>query len=367
MTSNLKYNCNLCCYTTDKKSDYDKHLKTKKHNKTSIKKINKNDLINSKINKCIYCGITYSRLDNLKRHESKCSKRIIIEKNKELQKQHDKLKKYEQELYYLKQIINLSEKKEDSSISKFKFINNNYKLANPLKKITYDEFTQVNEIKYIDNNSDNSLSYNDLLIEDILYCHRHNTLDSYIGASIVKMYKNFDPSRQSIWITDQSRLKYIIRTCDEKHNIYWTADKNGKYTNKYLVSPIIKEIKILLIEYQKNYCTPKKNVFYTFTTQEKMMQDSEDIFTIITNIDEKKLNKKILKYLSIEFSLDPNINTNTNTNTNINTNTNTNINTNTNTNINTNTNTDTDINTNTNTDTNTNTNTDTDTKTKTKN
>ncbi len=323
------YYCNYCFYETKKRSDFNKHLKTRKHNSCLMTLKNKKKISLRKSSDtvtelcsgdvaseekplflCSFCETNYSRLDNLKRHEVKCSKRIIYEKDKELQKQNNKLLKCEQELHYFKQIIQLSEKKEDTSISKFKFINKNYNTAGPLKKITYDDFAQINQIKFIDNDKKNFISdrktYNEKLIEDVLYSYRHDILDSYIGEAIVKMYKNFDPSNQSIWITDQSRLKYVIRTCDDRDNTYWTADKNGKNTNRYLVSPIIKEIKKLLIEYQSKYCTPCDGIEYSFDYQEKMMKDSEDICQIVRDIDDEKLNKKILKFISSEFSVDMN-------------------------------------------------------------
>ena len=120
------------------------------------------------------------------------------------------------------------------------------------------------------------------------------------------MYKDLDPSQQSIWITDQSRLKYVIRTKDERDMIHWTADKDGKHTEKYLIYPIIKKTKKLLRKYQKKYCIPKRNVHYEWDEQERMMKDNEAIIQIIRDMDDGKLNRKILKYLATEFSVDMN-------------------------------------------------------------
>ena len=133
-----EYYCDFCFYETKKRSDFNKHIKTRKHiaylitfkNKKKIS-LRKSSHTATKIRPtepipdekpaflCAFCDTNYSRLDNLKRHEVKCSKRIIYEKDTELQKQNNKLLKCEQELHFFKQIIQLSDENKER-LSEFK-------------------------------------------------------------------------------------------------------------------------------------------------------------------------------------------------------------------------------------------------------
>ena len=104
------YNCKCCNYITNRKYDFNKHQKTKKHilnQKNLTPKTEKKDKISSKllnfthlalisphfpskyrhqVNKekfsCTYCNKKYSRLDNLNRHISNsCKKKKKFEKS----------------------------------------------------------------------------------------------------------------------------------------------------------------------------------------------------------------------------------------------------------------------------------------------
>ena len=63
-----KYNCEKCDYTTYKKTDYERHLQTKKHNDT-----NNDTKIDVHKFKCI-CGLKYTNRHNLYRHRRTCEK-----------------------------------------------------------------------------------------------------------------------------------------------------------------------------------------------------------------------------------------------------------------------------------------------------
>lgn len=59
---NTKYSCVTCCYYTNIKHNFDRHLSSKKHNKNS-----------NEINVCNFCNKKYKYLSNLSRHKNKCS------------------------------------------------------------------------------------------------------------------------------------------------------------------------------------------------------------------------------------------------------------------------------------------------------
>jgi len=84
-----KYNCNLCEFKSNRKTDYTRHTQSKKH----LEKISQ---INSESNSntieiehqfknefaCMYCNNKYSTQSNRSKHMKKCSNKVIIEKDK---------------------------------------------------------------------------------------------------------------------------------------------------------------------------------------------------------------------------------------------------------------------------------------------
>jgi len=63
------YECENCDYETDRKHNFDKHLKSTIHKK-SFQTINGNEIINYK---CLSCDYTFSRKSNYNRHIIKCN------------------------------------------------------------------------------------------------------------------------------------------------------------------------------------------------------------------------------------------------------------------------------------------------------
>ena len=63
------FHCEKCDYKCYKKSDYEKHLKTKKHNTTKYNKVQHE---NSQQEYTCECGKSYSHRATLHNHKKKC-------------------------------------------------------------------------------------------------------------------------------------------------------------------------------------------------------------------------------------------------------------------------------------------------------
>lgn len=299
---------------------------------------------------CPHCGEGFTRSYTLKRHiEERCEINKLKTQNKEIQNksvkqdlQHkieirDKeielkdraIDHYEKELVYTRQLLQISTEKGNKNISNYNYINKTFPDTDPLKKISYKVFVKNNQIRYINNGDDENENendtitsesddkssynsrdinrknkpYNEQVVEDVLYSYEHDILDNYIGGAIVKEYKDPDPSKQAIWITDASRLKYIIRAHDEKEVPRWLADIQGIKTDKLLIAPIINTLKRLLILYQKKYCTIRKNHKYSYDEQQKIMQTNISIANVIGDMDDGKITKQVLHYLAKHFTI----------------------------------------------------------------
>ena len=82
-----KYNCKMCDYHTNLKSDLTKHKNTKKH-------INSDKILKNTEQRvpCQYCKKTYSDRQSLSRHKNVCSELKIFEKDQEIEKLKNALK-----------------------------------------------------------------------------------------------------------------------------------------------------------------------------------------------------------------------------------------------------------------------------------
>ena len=327
----MKYKCNLCHYLTNDASHYKRHKNTKKHirNVEAYDKIkneqsdvsessDKVDIVAARNGEkrrkrsyvCDDCQVTFTRSHDLSRHISTCVKRIENDKSKELErklreqdiklKEKEKilrekerqLKKSEKQVqklekdkdYYKGLITNLSTlgPKNFNSVT---FILNNYAKAPHIKTI---EPLKLKEFKDLDN----------IQVENIISNYRNNLLVNHIVEAIVYIHKKEDPKDQCIWATDCSRYNYIIKELLENKDSYWTIDKKGVKSEKYLIDPILKLIREKVLEYlntsgellSSNDLDPQKRSI--------IMDCQEDGSNLIKDIDDGIINKETIKKLA---------------------------------------------------------------------
>ena len=326
------YICEPCNYTTKDIRNYKRHINSKRHDikiKECPNLINKHTKnmklvsvtidkspksISEKEYKCMYCTSMYTTIFGKNRHELTCSKKLmeeiiaskdaIIDEVKSeakrniaiIREKNKRIIQYEKEIELYRGAIELNN--EDKKMSKFKFIDKNYQGVEPLQKLPYEKFRSCRNILYIDNydNKDNGI------IQDVIHAHNHDILDSYIGDIILKFYNNEKSEERQIWVTDYSRLKFIVRKKKSNGDFYWCDDGGGCYTCAKLITPTIEKIKVLLDEYQKkinniNFHNQDGGIMSKFQ-QEQIMKKNETILSILSSIDNLKIHKKILRYIA---------------------------------------------------------------------
>jgi hypothetical protein len=70
--SSDKYYCEYCDYSTSRKSQYERHLETRKHNA----KLGE-DKVPDKVHYTCKCGKNYNHISSFSRHKKKCKKQIV--------------------------------------------------------------------------------------------------------------------------------------------------------------------------------------------------------------------------------------------------------------------------------------------------
>ena len=156
-----------------------------------------------------------------------------------------------------------------------------------------DNFDDVDGIKEIDNKE----KFIDILISS----YDKQCIDKYLGDIIIKTYKKDDPSQQSIWNSDTSRLTYVIRELLNNNKLDWTVDKKGIKTTKYIINPLLDHIEDLL----RSYLSEKAVMDETtdMNEYEKSLIKMHSVANIIQSIDTNELSTNMLKYIAPHFYL----------------------------------------------------------------
>ena len=329
----MKFICNLCNYSTDVKFCYEKHLLTKKH----IEKVN-NDLKISQIYPidipisvnnpvkfvCDFCNTQFTKPCNLSRHRNNCSLKKqsndnfniqinelnskIAELNIKLNNQsnestiklNDYVKMLDQkdetisvlksEVAHLKSIVNNTGSIIKTSVSTMAYVINNYRDAPALESLK-----DYSAIQYENDNTE--------FIENLIYEHNNNKLHIYISDFIIKTYKKDDPSKQSLWNSDTSRLTYLVREIITNNKVDWKIDKKGIKTTKFIIDPILEYIDEQVRRYVEAYEVDHR---ISAKEAEKQMMKLKSGMEIIKSIETKVLNEEILKYITPHFYLNKN-------------------------------------------------------------
>ena len=229
------FRCNECNYETDHKPNYNRHINSQKHKY-------KCELV-SRFNQyeCIYCNHSYKRRDTLTRHLTKCTVKLLKEKDDELKKKDDDYKKIISKLN--DEIVSLRNKNEELN-DKLHLVKDTQLtvLQNNLKP------SNNNNTQIIINNFPNApnLNFPDTIKVD-------ESLREYIQLGSVRGLGKFisdhwgrdiNPQNRSIWLVDCSRNKFLVR-----YENAWVIDIDGKQFQDVN----IEKIQNLFNDYLKKY------------------------------------------------------------------------------------------------------------------
>ena len=214
--------CKCCNFETERKSNYDRHIKTKRH-LVKMEIASKNPQITSKktkknlekIYKCNYCNKDYTRLDNLTRHHTNCIKYIVYNNDKQFGIYEIEIKELKTQLkdkdIEIKELNNTIHQINNKQIS---VLQNNLKPSNTNNsQIIINNYPNAPNLGFPDNIPvDESL-------KEYIQLGGIKGLSKFISDYWVKDVKPID---RSIWMVDPSRNKFLIRCKDS-----WVIDIDG--------------------------------------------------------------------------------------------------------------------------------------------
>jgi len=312
----VKHDCDICQYLTTNKSNYNKHIKSKKHKlkleahvpENYVKNMDENKVLHDgneasknsekqrKTRKnahlCADCGVTFTRSHSLSKHISYCIKRLTndktLELERKLQEKEKQLREQNIEKEYYKELINNYSKLGPKTFNSITYVMNKYENAPHIKKI------EPEKIEYFQN-------INMTKVENMISDYRNDRFVTFIINTIITLHKKENPEDQSIWSTDSSRYNYLIKELLENEDSYWIIDKKGAKSQDYLIEPILRFIRNAIIKYNAlagkalmNEQLPK-NRFSIISDTQKYGID------IIRDIDDGLLGADIIRKMAKHF------------------------------------------------------------------
>lgn len=331
-----RYKCIQCEYETNDSSNFKKHKESKKH----IANMTKTSLY------CDICKLVFKHRSSMYRHKNTtCKIKKMKETEKitntaneiEVLKYQMKIKDLECEI--IKQKLELSLAKSQGENDKHKTVADIYKGENEFHKtltvnagnvigktvsaLTYimENYQKAPELKLLDNDTairllkyethDGKLTKlitGKTPLQYLLDLHENGKLISHLGNLIISQYKKIDPSDQSIWNTDSSRLTYVVRNVatdkDKKgkaKNFIWGSDKKGIKINNYLITPLLEQLKDMILNYDKDVCDNFDDM--TQMQRDKYADNSIHTINIKQCISTSSLHKAILRYIAPHFHM----------------------------------------------------------------
>lgn len=357
----MSYRCDLCEYSTDDRGNFYKHKHSKKHlenvvqltkTTTSHVKITSNNAINAiddiktitigkvpttkkskkckRILECPVCKKKYKHQSSLYRHKKQCD----VNNHQNFDHFMDKFREYEfiieKQKWEMEKAIMEKEKailetkleyesKENREARDFIKSGRMAPTYLSVKNFVLQNFPDAPALECLKDYDDSMESYKMIqneeydLLDVLMYYNEHGQLHKYLGDFLKANYKKTDPSKQSIWNSDASRLNYIIKEIiSDKKSSDWYSDKSGVKTKQYIIDPLINYIRELVVNHTKNLndCIQELMETDEMTKEDHIeynnkFEEMGKVVKLQSKID-NDLGQEILRYIAPLFYLEPN-------------------------------------------------------------
>ena len=332
----VNYECKICNYNTPKKTDYFRHLKTKKHLKQIHRKQNENKTFfntektkknENKILENCECGKIFKTRGGLWKHKKKCNIEIILHQKNVSKKcfqmfpnvsmiptpsetenklsvdeelKHLQLQKAKLEVAKLKKEIENLDNPQTSTNS----LTN--ELVETIGKIAgNNNCNNTNNISinmYLNENCKNAMNLEDFVrnisvsLQDLDYS-KQNGYAKGITNIFMKKLADLEPTKRPIHCSDTKRLQFYVKDANK-----WEKDKNNIKLTSSIKSVGMEQVK-KMSEWEKDHpnymCNPKELKVW----QTMLESVSGGINQGEINKNEHKIKKELGKAVDIKEEL----------------------------------------------------------------
>ena len=312
--ANKMLTCEICDYKCSRKSDYERHLLTKKHLKKASKKARNVRKTHTSVEfKCKFCGMAYKHRPSLSRHLKKCksvenesvenaNKMLIREKEankksvpnpeKDLEIKDLKIQILEEKLKHKDEIIDILKTKGNTTNNNTQNFDNNTFNTNNIS---------IN--LYLNEHCKNAMNLTDFVnqitvqLEDIMYQDRTTSADGLTNI-ITKQLKDLAPTERPIHCSDQRRQHFYIKEGEE-----WKQKSGDKEMEQSVRQIQIKQLSALKEweDQHPNFMDDERLQTKYTKFMEKIMYGCGDKHKMDKNVKEVK--KKISQNIMIKDAI----------------------------------------------------------------
>ena len=251
--------CKLCDYTASQKSNWERHLLTKKHKKKchlSVTCVPKNEYKTSKNYSCEQCGKNYKSRNGLWKHKKTCVP------------------------------VNMKVESKPAPI-----------IQNITNNITNNNYLNVN--LFLDKHCANAQTLKDfvdsitLSLKDLDYTTKNGYIEG-VSSILTKQLEDLSPTDRPIHSTDEKRLKFMV-----KNEEGWVKD-DGSQINNVVTDTKFKLVKSLT-EWEKENPDYNKNPEKLDTWQKSLSAITPE--PSIKEKCDRAIKKKLAKLASIKEAM----------------------------------------------------------------
>ena len=242
------FECKLCNFKCSKKCDFDRHLNTRKHKKTTDDNTKNADIVNTY--KCSHCNKIYSDRVSLWRHKQKC---VLVPEEEEEEEEKPsnsnillELVKQNQELMTSNQEFKelmIEQQKENQELHK-QLVENGKQVGQHITNNTNNSNNTINNNQkfnlnfFLNEQCKDAMNMSDFLdnmtldIEDLTETGRLGFVNG-ISRILVNKLRELDTYKRPLHCTDLKRETLYIR-----ENDVWEKEDNSKQKIKDLVDRV---------------------------------------------------------------------------------------------------------------------------------
>ncbi len=294
------YSCNICDYNTCKKSDYDKHIVTRKHNgmvTMETKETKKSPKV-AQHNMCYKCNKKYNTRSGLWKHDKKCNvNKNVILNDTEIEVNHGNTDKETSQVVTKDMFMELiNDNKEMIKIIKEQQEQIKCmipKIGNTINNTTNNNF---NLNVFLNEQCKDAININEFIKSlkitlDDLYFTRKNGITQGLSNLMINGLKELDVYKRPIHCTDFKRDIVYIKEHDK-----WEKDNNNAIMKKTIER---------VANRQRNKISDWVELHPNWIEDEKLQYEYLTILNKITEPfeDDDKMEKKIIKNIAREVQL----------------------------------------------------------------
>ncbi len=269
--------CRKCNFNTTIKSNYNRHILSKKHLE-NIQQIDINNNNNNNNNTIMF---------------------TIVENQQSLSKQNEDLRK---EIEKLKEINNINTNKivkEARAIKKsiLTILNTNFKDTPSIDYINEDDFKKELELEY----KAKITNKDDRLFMRIFNDYENKKIIKTLSDLILKFVKKNDQKTQSVFNIDSARGNYATKIED-----FWHNDKNGLQLKKYTLDVIIGYMMKVMDVFRQRLSNmhAENKTKRDISVTDYIMKYQAVLFEVNAYLTNSNTHKKIILHMCPELRMD---------------------------------------------------------------